>query len=51
MPEVGLEEWFALIEVRDVRASEDKSERVTQGIAGEVDFGREASFGASHGLG
>ena len=50
-PEMGLEEWFALIEIRDVRAGEDETQRVAQGIASEVDLGREAGFGASHGLG
>jgi len=50
-PEMGLEEWLALVEVRDVRAGEDETQRIAQGIAGEVDFGREAGFGTPHRLG
>lgn len=49
--EVCLQQRFALIKVGNVGASEDETERITQRIAGEVNFGRETRPGATHCMG
>lgn len=49
-PHMGAHQRFGLVDVGDVGASQDKSQRITQGVAGHVDLGRYAGPGPAHRL-
>ena len=49
--QVGTQEGLGLVEVGNVGAGENEAEGITQGVAGEMNFGGEAGFGAAHRLG
>jgi len=40
-----------VVVIGDIGAGENEAERITQGIAGEMDLGGKAGLGAAHGLG
>lgn len=48
--EPRLEQWLALIEVRDVGPGENEAQGIAERIAGQMNLGREAGLGTSHGV-
>ena len=50
-PQPRAQQGFVLVEVRDVRPGEDKAQGIAEGVAGQMNLGREARLGAPHRLG